>query len=81
MGNLGSQGSTAAIGVLPDTSPNISDGMTVFPNSANGGRFGVGRITDSGLAYGESRFRPAKDPVASSPTLVYGNGEGIKWPV
>ena len=26
-------------------------------------------------------FRPAKDPVASSPTLVYVNGEGIKWPV
>ena len=50
-----------------------------------------GRITVEGIGKWEipgqmydinvKGFRPAKDPVASSPTLVYGDGEGIKWPV
>lgn len=37
-----SMGPTAAIGVLPNLNPNVSDGETVFASSANGGRFGFG---------------------------------------
>ncbi|NOT02069.1 MAG: hypothetical protein HOP29_15765 [Phycisphaerales bacterium] len=37
-----SQGPTAAIGVMPSTNPNISEGMTILENSANLGRFGYG---------------------------------------
>jgi len=73
-----SQGPTMAIGALPSTAPNISDGTTVFSNSTNGGRFGYGDT----LAYGGGRwYIGGQDDIAASGDPFQTSATGNSWAV
>ncbi|MGB0715530.1 MAG: hypothetical protein ACPGXK_06615, partial [Phycisphaerae bacterium] len=73
-----SQGSTAAIGVLPSTEPNISDGETVLSNSANFGRFGYGDT----MAYGSGTwFLGDIDDVSTSGLFQFSTDDGASFSV
>ncbi len=73
-----SQGDTAAIGVMPGTGTNISDGATVFSNSTNGGRFGYGET----LAYGSGGwFLGGQDNIAAAADPFQRSTDGAAWSV
>lgn len=76
-----SQGLTAAIGVMPGTTPAISDGDTIAENTANLGRFGYGNtLTVAGSDDSPFWFLGGRDDVGTGDAIQQ-SPTGASWGV
>jgi hypothetical protein len=75
------QGLTAAIGVLPNLDPNISDGETVFENSANGGRFGYGDTIAVAAGASVTWFLGGRDDIGLVNPFQRSTNRGVSYSV